>query len=301
METVPVTCLVPSADSLGEGCLWDEAGQAVWWIDIARPSRIHRFEPATGAYRMWISMMLVGTITLRKAGGLLVGGEDGVYTMDMTTGAMTPVCHPESGRPQNRFNDGTCDPQGRLWIGTMAQDIGPRGEDVPTLVDTGALYRVDADGAFVLMDDNFGVTNGPCWSPDGRTFYFSDSKHGVIHAYDFDGGSGTVSNRRVFNDSTGYGFPDGATVDAEGFVWSARWDGACVLRIDPKGRIDRVIAMPGERPTCVCFGGTKLDTMFVTTSRAHLGAQSMEKYPLQGGLFCFNPGVRGTPKYSFAG
>jgi sugar lactone lactonase YvrE len=301
METVPVTCLVPAADSLGEGCLWDAGAQCLWWIDIARPSRIHRLDPASGAHRVWYSSLLLTAIALRNGGGLVLGGEDGVYSFDPETGAISLFVRPETDRPQNRFNDGACDPQGRLWIGTMFQNIGPAGEDLDIPADTGALYRVDGAGASQRMEDHIGVSNGPCWSPDGGTFYFSDSRNQVIFAYDFDGATGGLSNRRVFNDCKDHGYPDGATVDAEGFLWSARWQGACVLRIDPRGRIDRVIAMPALRPTCVCFGGESLDTMYVTSSKAHLDQASMARYPLQGGLFCFHPGVVGTPKFKFAG
>lgn len=300
MEILPVTCLVPAADSLGEGCMWDEKGQCLWWLDIARPSRIHRLDPATGSHRVWHTSLTVTAMALRSKGGILLAGEDGLYCFDPVTGAITAFCKPEKDRPDNRFNDGACDPQGRFWVGTMHQNIGPKGEDLPIPADTGALYCVDGSGAAVKWEDNVGVSNGPCWSPDGRTFYFSDSKNQLIYAYDFDGTAGRIANRRVLNGSKDHGYPDGATVDAEGYVWSARWDGSCVLRIDPKGRIDRVIAMPALRPTCVCFGGPDLDIMYVTSSRAHLDQASMARYPLQGGLFCFDPGVRGTRKFSFS-
>jgi sugar lactone lactonase YvrE len=301
METLPVTCLVPSADSLGEGCAWDIKGKAVWWLDIARPSRIHRFEPTTGQHRIWHSTLLLTTLALRKTGGLILGGENGVYAFDAATGAISPFAFPESGRPQNRFNDGACDPKGRLWIGTMQQNIGPDGEDLGIAQNSGALYRVTADRKSRRFEDNVGVSNGPCWSPDHKTFYFSDSRSQVIYAYDFDKPKGVISNRRVLNDTKDHGYPDGATVDSEGCIWSARWDGSCVLRITPKGKIDRIIAMPAQRPTCVCFGGPRLDTLFVTSSRAHLPPASLQQHPLQGGLFCFNPGVNGTAKFLFEG
>ena len=146
-----------------------------------------------------------------------------------------------------------------------------------------------------------GVSNGPCWSPDGKTFYFTDSMAQVIHAYDFDADAGTITNRRVLNDTTDHGYPDGATVDAHGFIWSARWEGSCVLRIDPKGRIDRVVPMPARRVTNVCFGGPKLDTLYATSSRQGLPAEELRERPLSGGLFCFDPNVTGFEKPAFAG
>ena len=125
MERLPVTCLVDAKDSLGEGCCWDAGAGVVWWLDIARPSRIHRLHPATGEHRVWYSSLLLTALALRNSDGLILGGEDGVYDFDPATGAITPFAKPEDDRPQNRFNDGACDPQGRLWIGTMHQNIGP--------------------------------------------------------------------------------------------------------------------------------------------------------------------------------
>lgn len=301
MVRTPITCVARTNDSLGEGCVWDARNQALWWLDIARPSRIHRLQPASGQYRSWASDLLLTTIALRQDGSLIVGGEDGVYFFEPQSGAIRPVCQPETDRPQNRFNDGACDSAGRLWIGTMHQNIGPMGEDLPIPDHSGALYRVSADGSASLMFDEVGVSNGPCWSPDDAIFYFSDSMRQIIWAFDFDPNSGEITNKRVFNDTKDHGYPDGATVDAQGYVWSARWDGGCVLRIDPKGRIDRVVAMPAKRPTCCVFGGKNLEVMYVTSSRAHLPSDEIAARPLNGGVFCFDPGVKGTLKNHFAG
>lgn len=294
-----VTCIIPSNDKLGEGCLWDAAAQSLWWLDIARPTRIQRFTPATGEHKVWTSELLLTALAKKKSGGFIVGGEDGVYSFDPASSAVTPFCKPESNIPQNRMNDGACDPQGRLWIGSMMQNIGPAGEDFDITADTGNLFCVSANGRSQVFERNIGVSNGPCWSPDGETFYFSDSKNQVIYAYDFS--DGVLSNRRVFNDSKAHGYPDGATVDAEGYLWSARWEGSCVLRIDPKGRIDSVVEVPATRVTCPVFGGRDLDTLYLTTSRAHVDAETLIRYPHQGGVFALTPGVKGMLKNEFAG
>ncbi len=296
-----VECVVDSKDRLGEGCLWDAEAQALWWLDIARPSRVQRFVPATQMHDIWTSPLLLTAIAKKKSGGFVVGGEDGVYGFDLVTGATTLLCSPETDIPLNRMNDGSCDPQGRLWIGSMMQNIGPKGEDLDISADTGKLFRVGVDGVSQIMDSNIGVSNGPCWSPDGRTFYFSDSKNQVIYAYDFDAGNGSISNRRILNDSKAYGYPDGATVDADGYIWSARWEGSCVLRIDPVGRIDRVVEIPATRVTCPVFGGADMDTLYLTTSRAHVDAATLLRYPEQGGVFALRPGVKGVLKNEFAG
>jgi L-arabinonolactonase len=299
--TTEITCIIPSNDKLGEGCLWDAQTQSLWWLDIARPTRIQRFTPTTGELKVWTSELLLTAIAKKKSGGFIVGGEDGIYSFDPETGEVTPFCNPESNIPHNRMNDGACDPQGRFWIGSMMQNIGPGGEDLNITDDTGGLFRVSADGQSQRMDDLIGVSNGPCWSPDGETFYFSDSKNQIIYAYDFDGSEGTIQNRRILNDSKSHGYPDGATIDAEGYIWSARWEGSCVLRIDPKGRIDRIVEVPATRVTCPVFGGPDLDTLYLTTSRAHVDAATLSRYPQQGGVFAFKPGVKGSLKNDFAG
>jgi sugar lactone lactonase YvrE len=280
--------------------LWDATTQALWWLDIARPARIHRFEPANGQHRIWHSNTLLTAMALRANGTMLMAGEGGLFTFDPATGALTPHCNPETDRPMNRFNDGACDSAGRMWIGTMHQNIGPRGQDLPILQSTGALYRVDARGASQKMFDNVGVSNGPCWSPDDRIFYFSDSMAQIIYAFDFDANTGAISNKRIFSDTKDHGYPDGATVDAEGCLWSARWDAACILRFTPKGKIDRIVEMPAMRPTCVTFGGKNLDVIYATSSRAHLSPNELAERPLNGGIFCFSPGVKGFLKNRYA-
>jgi sugar lactone lactonase YvrE len=281
--------------------MWDGVGQALWWLDIARPSRIHRFTPVTGDHKIWISPLLLTTLAKKSSGGFIVGGEDGVYSFDPASGETKPFCKPETDLPGNRMNDGACDPQGRLWIGSMMQNIGPSGEDLDITADTGKLFCVEGDGASRIMETSVGVSNGPCWSPDGKIFYFSDSKNQVIYTYDFDGEEGGISNRRVLNDTKAHGYPDGATVDAEGYLWSARWEGSCVLRIDPKGRIVQKLDVPSTRVTCPVFGGADLDTLYLTTSRAHVSADVLARYPEQGGIFACKPGVRGMLKNSFSG
>ncbi|MBG1233606.1 SMP-30/gluconolactonase/LRE family protein [Aestuariivirga litoralis] len=299
MSQPPITCLLDAKNKLGEGCLWDEDGQCLWWLDIAPTSKLHILDPATGATRHWTFPIVLTCFALANRNRLLIGGEPGLFFFDPATGALTDFARPEIDRPGNRGNDGAADARGRFWFGTMQQNIAADGSDMDITRDSGALYRVGADGVSKLMFDNVGVSNGPNWSPDNKTFYFSDTKNQNIYAFDFDLDSGNLSNQRIFNDSKLHGYPDGATVDADGFLWSARWDGSCIVRIDPKGRIDRVVEMPVTRPTCVVFGGPELDTIYVTSACANMPPEMFKKRPLEGGLFCFNPGVKGLPKHKF--
>jgi L-arabinonolactonase len=295
---IPITCIAKSNDRLGEGCMWDEKEQVLWWLDIPLPSRIHKLDPETGAHRSWQFNVILSCMALTPDGTLLVGGEHGLYHFSPATGALKEFAQPENVTG-NRGNDGAADAAGRFWFGTMQQNIGPNGEDLDIIRNSGALYRVEKDGSSTKMFEDVGVSNGPCWSPDNKIFYFSDSRAQIIYAFDFDLSTGAISNKRIHNDTKDHGYPDGATVDAEGFIWSARWEGSCVLRIDPKGRIDRIVEMPATRPTCVCFGGAKLDTIYVTSSNAHVGGVVMKQYPLQGGVFCFDPHVKGFAKHRF--
>jgi sugar lactone lactonase YvrE len=299
---IPVTCVIASNDKLGEGCFWDAEGGFLWWLDAILPARIHRLHVETGAYRFWFFTEMVTAMAKRRDGTLIVGSANGLNFFDPVTGALTAVKRGlEPQRPQNRGNDGACDARGRFWFGTMMNNIGRDGSDLPITHTSGTLFRVDADLTVTEMAQGVGVSNGPCWSPDGKTFYFTDSMRQIIWAYDFDVEAGAISNRRVHNDTRDHGYPDGATVDAEGFIWSARWGGTCVLRIDPKGRIDRVVPMPASRVTNVCFGGPRLDTLYATTARHNVPGPTLHKFPLQGGLFCFDPGVSGFEKHAFAG
>ena len=298
---IPVTCLLDTKDKLGEGCFWDADTQTLWWLDILMPSAIHRYHVASGAHRKWCFSEKVTAMAKRKNGTVLVGSHTGVNVFDPVTGTLTPWCKIDPETPGNRGNDGACDARGRFWFGTMMNNIGPMNEDLAITGATGKLFRCDPDGTVHVMETEVGVSNGPCWSPDNRTFYFADSRAQVIWAYDFDLEAGTISNRRVLSDTKDYGYPDGATVDAEGFIWSARWEGSCVLRIAPDGRIDRLVPIPARRVTNVCFGGPDLDTLYVTTSCFHLPEEEGIRNPLQGGLFCFNPGVKGFERHAFAG
>ena len=296
----PITCIAQSNDRLGEGCMWDEKEQVLWWLDIPLPSRIHKLNPATGAHHSWQFNVMLTAMALTHDCTLLVGGEHGLYHFDPATGALTEFVQPENVAG-NRGNDGAADAAGRFWFGTMQQNIGPNGEDLDITRNSGALYRVEKDGTSTKMLGEIGVSNGPCWSPDNKVFYFSDSRAQIIWAFDFNLATGELTNKRIHNDTKDHGYPDGATVDTEGFLWSARWEGSCVLRIDPEGRIDRIVEMPASRPTCVCFGGAKLETMYVTSSQAHVANVVLQRYPLQGGVFCFDPKAKGFAKHRFGG
>jgi sugar lactone lactonase YvrE len=169
----------------------------------------------------------------------------------------------------------------------------------PMREPAGALYRISADGSCVRKRTGITVPNSLAWSPDGRTMYFADTPRRTIWAFDYDRGTGEPSNERVFVASPGY--PDGSCMDADGCLWNAEYGGSRVVRYTPAGKVDRVIELPAKNPTCCCFGGKDLDTLYITTAAQRLSAETLEKYPLNGSLLRARPGVKGLPESRFAG
>lgn len=287
-----VRCAFPESAFLGEGPQWLPGEKKLVWVDILAPA-VNVSDPATGATRSVRMPELVGAVVPRRRGGWVAAMQSGFKAVDLETGAVTTLAAPESDRPGNRFNDGKCDRCGRFWAGTLAIDTSPDG---------GSLYRFDPDGRVAVMETGVHVSNGLGWSPDDARFYFTDSGRRRIWVYDFDLASGTLSNRRVFVDvPEGQGVPDGLTVDAEGHVWVALWDGWCVTRYDPDGQVDRVVNLPVPRPTSCVFGGPELSTLYVTSARIRLSASQLADAPLSGSVFAIEAGVRGLPEPAFAG
>jgi sugar lactone lactonase YvrE/DNA-binding IclR family transcriptional regulator len=291
-ERTDVRVAIPGSAFLGEGPHWSASRKRLYWVDILAPAVLHA-DPVRGAVTTVPMPELISAIVPRRRGGFVATTQHGIKAIDVETGAVTPIADPEVDRPGNRFNDAKCDRAGRLWAGTLAIDTTP-GE--------GSLYRFDPDGRVHRMDGGFHVSNGIDFSPDNQRLYFTDTGKRRIYVYDFDLESGAIDNRRVFHElPEGVGTPNGLTVDSQGFVWSAQWDGWCVTRYDPDGQVERVINLPVPRPTSCIFGGPGLDTLYVTSARIRLSAQQLLEAPLSGSVFAVDTGVPGLPESSFAG
>jgi len=287
-----VECVQQANALLGEGPTWDCAEGVLYWVDIKRPA-LFRWSPMGGQTGLWPMPLPVGFASPAQSGGMVFGDMNGFGFLDLTTGEITRIGDPESDLPQNRFNDGKVDRSGRVWAGTM-NDQGPE--------PTGSLYRLDLDGSINQMATGFVCSNGLGWSPDDRTMYFTDSMVRAIWSYDFDPATGALGERRVFatlaeND----GVPDGLTVDSEGFIWSAVWDGWRVIRYAPDGSIDCTVRMPVQRPSSCMFGGPDLTTLYITSACGELGWDALRNGPLAGSLFAVSTNVAGLPEVPFRG
>ena len=276
---------------LGEGPVWCTREQVLWWVDIVAPA-IWRFNPASGAHRSWPMPEHVGSLGVREQGGLIVAFKSGFGTFDPATGAIEMLDPCEADLADNRFNDGRCDYAGRFWAGSLTYP-----EDQPL----GTLWRLGSDHCATPVLRDITIPNGLCWSPDGRTMYFTDTASREIMAYDFDLAAGLPSNPRLFARVEGPGWPDGSTVDAEGFVWNCEWDGARVVRYAPVGTVDRILEVPAPRATCCAFGGPDLSTLYLTSAWDRLSEAERAEWPLSGNLFAADVGVRGLPEPRYLG
>lgn len=288
-----IRVLVPAGNLIGESPVWSVREQALYWVDV-EGKLVQRFHPATGDIARWTMPEVTSCIGLRGRGGLVAGTRTGLVFLDTTAGAVTPIVHPEADMPGNRFNDGKVDRAGRFWAGTKNIANGPE--------TTGSVYRLDSNLEVHRIDRGISCVNGIAWSPDDRIMYLCDTWPRRIYAYDFEPGAGIASHRRLFAAlASEDGYPDGLTVDAEGFVWNAHYDGWRITRYAPDGRVDTVVRMPVQHVTSLTFGGADLRTLFVTSASLRLTPEARERQPEAGHVLAFEPGATGLPEPLFAG
>ncbi|MBR0721281.1 SMP-30/gluconolactonase/LRE family protein [Bradyrhizobium manausense] len=292
MSTTLITRVGTTKDELGESPVWDERRQRLFWID-ALAGLIRARDPVTGAAEQFGVPAPIGSLALRDDGGAVLALRHGFARYDFDTHVLTEDPSIGLEHPKVRLNDGKADPQGRFVAGTM------HGDRTPDEAPQGGLYRLDATGAVELLETDLAVSNGPCFSPDGQTFYLADSARRIIWAYDYSQ-NGPLANKRVFVDTEALQSGcDGATVDSQGYLWSVLVRIGKVARFAPDGTIARIIDMPIRHPTSVTFGGADLDILYVTSiSRSHA---LRDDHPDAGGLFAVEGlGVRGLPAHRFA-
>ncbi|WP_374633609.1 SMP-30/gluconolactonase/LRE family protein [Ferrovibrio sp.] len=278
-------------DRLGESPVWDEAAQRLYWVD-AFTGTIHGLNTFNGEREDFSVPAPIGSMVLSR-NGCILALKDGFYRYDFN-GACTPLAMLGISHPNLRLNDGKADANGCFIAGTMHSG---RAEDEAPL---GGLYRLRPNGQLELLDTDFALTNGPCFSPDGHSLYVADSLRRVIWAYDY-ASDGPLRNKRVFLRTEAFDSgADGCLVDAEGFLWSVLVRAGKIARFDPSGRLERLIEMPVTYPTSLAFGGPNLNVLYVTSISASHNLTAPE--PEAGGLFAIEGlGVRGLPAHRFSG
>jgi sugar lactone lactonase YvrE len=270
--------------ALGESPVWREG--RLWYVDLRDTPAIHALDPSSGREQCWPMPEEVGFIVPAHDGTLLAGLRSGFAAFDPARGGLDYLLDPEPGLPGNRLNDGKCDARGRVWCGSMNHD---------SALAEGTLYVVDGAGCRAVQG-GWLTPNGMTWSADERTLYVADTRRGTIDAFAFDAERGTLGERSLFADlGTLPGGPDGATLDAEGFLWSAIFDAGCLLRLDPAGRVDRMVRLPVSKPASCTFGGDDLATLYVTTASRGLSPARLAAEPLAGRVLALDVGVRGRP------
>lgn len=288
-----IDIVVDVKTTLGEGPLWDVEQQRLYWIDSI-DGRVFRSTADGSELRAWDVGAKIGSMALRRNGDhALVALQTGIHDLDLQSGELELLHAPEKNLPRNRLNDGKVDRAGRFLFGSM---------DMLEEQASGRLYRLDPDLSLHVVDEKIIVSNGPCWSPDGKLFYFCDTWTGEVWQYDYDVLTGSAVNRRRFAhvDRSGGGAADGATVDADGYLWQALVYAGKLVRYAPDGTVDRIIEMPVAKVTSVMFGGPELDILFVTS----MAKPPLPRFPgdgqARGSLFAIRGlGVRGIPEPRF--
>jgi sugar lactone lactonase YvrE len=292
VDTIAAELFLDAHATLGEGPVWDDAERCLWWVDILEGA-VHRTAFDTADDERFPVGQYVGAVGLRTQGGLIAAVRDGFATFDPGTGRLDLVADLQDNGRTLRMNDGKVDPGGRFWAGMMAQDHRD---------SAGRLYRLDPDRTVTPMVEQTSISNGLDWSPDGSTMYYIDSTPRRVDHFDYDAATGAIANRTPFIPiRDGAGFPDGMTVDAEGFLWVAMWEGWGVERYTPDGRLDRRIEVPAEQASSCAFGGPDLDLLFITTAQEGFPRGGKPNQPHAGGVFVCRPGVRGRAPFRFRG
>ena len=272
---------------LGEGPLWHPIERRVYWLDYVR-GELYKYDPATRSHEKLYEGRRVGGFTFQADGGLLLL-MDGPSVATWRDGVLEYVFEGLPGERDAHFNDGIADPAGRVFSGTVPNDQSRAAERL------GRLYRLDAGATTTLLLDGIGISNGLGFAPDGKQMYYTDSYARQIYVFDYDVDTGNISNKRVFVETPPTdGVPDGMTVDAEGYVWSARWDGWALHRYAPDGTEDRRIRFPAKKVSSLTFGSDDLTDIYVTTAG---GDDKEHEGEGAGALFRVEAGIRGRPEF----
>lgn len=276
---------------IGESATWVAAERSLYWIDVKAPA-LHRYRPGDGATRTWPLTSDIGGFALTDGAGAVVALREGVFRLNLESGALDRLAEPPFDPALFRFNEGACDANGRFWVGVMFDPLAGSSPEQP-----GRLHSFTLRGGLRNEPDAAELHNGMAWSADGATFFLSHSAKRQIIAFDYDARDGTLSNRRVFATIPEQsGVPDGAAIDSEGGYWSALHGAGKLRRFLPDGTPDRDIALPVSQPTMPAFGGQDLASLYLTSASDTMSAEEKVREPLAGALFRLDIGARGIAR-----
>nr|XP_020474793.1 regucalcin [Monopterus albus] len=299
MSSVTVECVVKSSALIGEGPVWEESEQTLLFVDIAG-RKIHRWSPVTNEIQSVETGDMVGFVVPRRSGGYVAGVGRSIVAIDWSTQMMTSLVEVDEDKPNNRLNDGKADPTGRLLAGTMGIEQHPAEVEK----QQGSLFSVSSDLAVTKQLSKVDISNGLDWSLDQKTFFYIDTLRLTVDAFDYDSNTGHLGNRRVvYHMEEGEGLPDGMTVDADGRLWVACYNGGRVINIDPiTGVRLQTVFLPVKNTTSCCFGGPDYSDLYVTSATLGLKQSESTQEPLDGHTFRVRGlGVKGHPSNSFSG
>lgn len=286
-------CMVPAGDWTGEGAVWKADENSIYWVDINR-FLIHRLDVETNSTRSWQFEEPPTALALTdRPDTLVVAAASRAILWKPGSDQRSDLSEPLVDWPNIRLNDGRAGPDGRFWVGSMRNNVGQDGEDLEVEFGAaGKLFQIDGDGRHSVILTGIGISNTICWSPRADRFYFADTVRNEISVFDHDISAGTIGNKRSFLKDFERGLPDGSAVDRDGYLWNARYKGACVVRIAPDGGVERIVELPASNITTCAFGGEDLKTLYITSARMVDGKPER----LAGSLFSIAVETPGLPE-----
>jgi sugar lactone lactonase YvrE len=283
---------IQSNDQLGEGPVWDHRIDELLWVDI-EGGKLHVLNWMTKERKTYDFSSRIGCVVpFEKSSDYLVALQKGLARFNRHNNSLVYLANPEADLPNNRFNDGKCDPEGRFWVGSM---------DVNATAKKGALYSLDHDFSVHNRLSDLSISNGLAWDTDKEIMYFIDTASRNVTSFKFNSKTATISGpKTIIEVPKEHGYPDGMAIDGAGMLWIAHWGGANISRWNPAtGQLLTKVEVPALHVTSLCFGGEQLDTIIITSAKEGLSKAELKKYPLSGSLFKYKPKIQGLPATFF--
>lgn len=283
-----VEVLYKCKNILGEGITFSLEENNLFWLDIGNISKLYKLNLSTNKKEIFEIPEIITATSIKSKNELILASNKGINLFNVITKKYEKILDIEDKISYTRSNDGASDAFGRFWFGTMQNNFDENGNDIPIKDNIGKLYRIDNDKNITIVEEGLGIPNTFVWSADNTKFYFTDTLEGNILKFDFNLDTGVLSNKENFAKYE-RGFPDGSTIDTDGCIWNCRYGGSCIVRFDPKGKVDQTIEMPVQNITNCVFGGKDMKTLFITTASNTGEGQN----DLDGALFAIDLNYQG--------